>query len=89
MFMVFLDDLNNSLGTNFLMNRQYVSEKFRNAMAHYKMGVALKPTEIICDDPLFGLTQKYFNCDYATLKCKIRENLLRLADQLNEYLKLG
>ena len=85
----FLDDLNNSLGTNFFMNRQYVSEKFRNAMAHYKMGVALKPTEIICDDPLFGLTQKYFNCDYATLKCKTRENLLLLTDQLNEYLKLG
>lgn len=83
-----LNDLNNSFGTNFSMNEQYVSEKFRNAMAHYKMGVALKPSEIIYDDPLFGLTQKYFDCDYAMLKCTIKENLLRLANQLNEYLKL-
>ena len=84
----FWDDLNNSLGTNFSMNEQYASEKFRNAMAHYKMGVALKPNEIICDDPLFGLTQKYFNCDYAMLKRTIKESLLRLANQLNDYLKL-
>lgn len=61
------------------MDCTYVSDLFRNSMAHYKVGVALKPSEIKSEDLLFGLTQRFFNCNYLTLKKTILENLTFLA----------
>ena len=81
-----LSEINHSLGTMFIMNDKYVSDKFRNAMAHYKIGVALKQDEIVENDPFFGLTQKYFNCDYIALKTNIISELASLSHQICRFL---
>ena len=81
-----LPELNNILNTSFYVDCTYVSDLFRNSMAHYKVGVALKPSEINSEDLLFGLTQKFFNCNYLTLKKTILENLTFLAQQFKQYL---
>lgn len=64
------------------------SDAFRNSMAHYKLGVALKDSELILSDPLYGLTQKFLGCDYNTLKNGVMQELSSLASQLKVFLKL-
>lgn len=81
-----LEEINHNSGTMFIVNDKYVSDKFRNAMAHYKIGVALKQDEIIENDRFFGLTQKYFNCDYMTLKTNITSELASLSRQISRFL---
>ena len=81
-----LPELNSELHSNFKMDTTWVSEQFRNAMAHYKIGIALKSNEIIPDDYFMGLTQKYFSCDYITLKNNIMLNISNIADQMKIYL---
>jgi len=84
-----IDEMNSKIGTSFQMDTAWESDQFRNAMAHYKVGIALKPEELIIDDPLFGMTQKYFHSDYFTVKQAVLNNLFSLAEQLKTYLKLN
>jgi len=83
-----LPEINTELSTQFDMDNKWNSDAFRNAMAHYKIGVALKESELIPSDPLFGLTQKYLNCDYDSLKNGVIRGLMSLASQLKLFLKL-
>lgn len=83
-----IPQINDKLSTNFVIYNQLYSDGFRNAMAHYKMGVALKPSEIVNNDPLFGLTQKYLSCDYYTAKKYVFNTLVDISNQLEEYLNL-
>lgn len=83
-----IPEINQKLSTQFVVNDKWKSDAFRHAMAHYKIGVALKDHELIPSDPFYGLTQKYLGCDYSTLKDGIMQELTRLAQQLQVYLKL-
>ena len=83
-----LPEINAKLSTQFVMDNKWHSDAFRNAMAHYKLGVALKDSELILSDPLFGLAQKFLGCDYNTLKNSIMQELSSLASQLKVFLKL-
>lgn len=75
-------------GANLYIDNRWISDGFRNAMAHYKVGVALKTNEIIVGDPLFGLVQKFLNCDYFTLKNAIKTILESTAQQIKSQLNL-
>lgn len=81
-----IPSINERLNVSLTIDTQYHSALFRNAMAHYSLGVALKPSEIIGSDPLGGLTQKYFDCDYNFLKNYITEHLNMLAKQIKSIL---
>jgi len=83
-----LPELNSALCSDFKMDTIWVSEQFRNAMAHYKIGIALKPNKIILEDYFIGLTQKYFSCDYNALKKNIMFNLSSIANQMKIYLDI-
>ena len=83
-----IPQINEKLNTTFTVNNKWYSDKFRNAMAHYKMGIALKEHEIVYDDLFFGLTQKYLNADYHTVKNDIIDYLGKLANQIDNYLRL-
>lgn len=83
-----LPQINEAHGTSFTLSRDFYSQDFRNAMAHYKLGVYLKAHEVLADDPMFGLTQKAFNCDYQEVKRKIFCELKSLSTQLEMYLQL-
>lgn len=76
------------LNAHLSINSKWDSWQFRNAMAHYKLGVALKANELVFEDKLFGLTQKYFKSDYLTVKRGILQELESLACQIGDYLKL-
>lgn len=81
-----IPEINKEHSTSFFINTKWCCDKFRNAMAHYKIGVSLKQDEIIYDDLLYGLTQKYFDCDYFTVKKAIISELFSLAEQIKSYL---
>ena len=81
-----LPQINAAHGTSFTINRDYYSQDFRNAMAHYKIGVYLKEQEIVPNDPMFGMTQKAFNRDFLCIKSEIVKELNQLAIQLESYL---
>ena len=83
-----LPEINQKLSTNFQMDNKWVCDKFRNAMAHYKIGVSLQESEIITTDSFYGLTQKYYNSDFTTVKDSIIKNLSVLSEQLTVYLNL-
>lgn len=84
-----LPQINVKHGTSFHINRKYYSQEFRNAMAHYKVGVYLKHNEIVQEDPMFGMTQKAFGCGFYQAKEAIVWELKELAAQLEAYLKLN
>lgn len=84
-----LPQINNMHGTSFHVNREYHSQDFRNAMAHYKVGVYLRANEIVPKDPMFGLTQKAFNCDFGKVKHAIFCELKSLSMQIERFLKLS
>lgn len=83
-----LPQVNSTHKTNFSLDTQYQSQKFRNAMAHYKLGVYLKPDEMIIEDPMFGMTQKAFGLEYHTVKQAIFSELASLSEQIEKYLGL-
>lgn len=83
-----LPKINTRFGTSFFLNHNYYSQEFRNAMAHYKVGVYLKAGEIVTGDPLFGMTQKAFVMDFFQMKKVIIRELSELSNQLECYLKL-
>ena len=70
-----LPDINTKYNCDFKISDKYNSDIFRNAMAHYKLGVLLKEDEIIETDIMFGLTQKCFGTKYITVKDFIIEEL--------------
>lgn len=55
-------------------------------MAHYKLGVSLKDEDIIKDDIMYGLTQKFFDASYITTKEAIMNELKNLSTQIEVYL---
>ena len=83
-----LSQVNLTHRTSFSIDSQYKSRDFRNAMAHYKVGVYLKQDELIIDDLMYGMTQKAFGLSYSTLKDAIMSELAFLSNQIEEYLKL-
>lgn len=83
-----LPEINCKLHTAFTMDGALISDLFRNAMAHYKIGVALKQHEIIYDDPFYGLTQMFLHCDYFTAKQFVTNNLTVLISQIKTYLHI-
>lgn len=83
-----LPEINCKLHTEFAMDATLKLRQFRNAMAHYKIGIALKPDEINYGDPLYGLTQKFFHCDYYAAKRFIIDNLSALMCQIKSYLHI-
>ena len=84
-----LHEINDKLGTRFLMNEGLKSDLFRNAMAHYGIGAAIQnDSEFLEDDPLYGLAQKYLNTDYYSLRQSVFQELASLAYQLEAYLKI-
>lgn len=83
-----IPEINSKLHLKFDMDMSLVSPAFRNTMAHYKIGVALKAYEIVYEDHFFGLTQKFFDCDYYTVKEFVLNNLNGLATQIKSYLKI-
>lgn len=83
-----IEDINDANDTCFTIDKQYCSKDFRNSVAHYKLGISLKPEELVDNDPLFGLTQKYLHVEALALKLFLIETLSRLANQLTKYLKL-
>lgn len=82
-------EYNRKTGAGIRIDSGWVSDKFRNAMAHYKIGIALKKDEIICGDPLFGLTQKFLNTDYFALKNAIKAALKSTSQQIRKHLNLN
>lgn len=83
-----IDDINNKCKTNFIISNKYYSTKFRNAMAHYKLGVSLSKNDLIKDDLFFGLTDKLFNKPYLEIKNFIYQELGNLSKQIKKYLKI-
>lgn len=83
-----IEQYNRKTGANIFIDCRWVSDKFRNSMAHYKVGVALRTNEIILTDPLFGLTQKFLGCDYFELKQTIKTILESVAEQIKGKLHL-
>lgn len=53
------------------------------------MGIALKESDLIINDVMFGLTEKIFGEDYYTVKKSIYRELEGLAKQIGEYLELS
>lgn len=82
-------EYNRKTGAGIRIDSGWVSDKFRNTMAHYKIGIALKTDEIVWGDPLFGLTQKFLNTDYFTLKNTIKATLKSTSRQIRKYLNLN
>ena len=68
------------------IDRRYYSEQFRNAMAHYKLGVALKEGELV-SSCFFGLTEKFFDMSYGELKNGIITELIVLGEQIEAIIK--
>lgn len=83
-----LPDINTKYNCDFKMSDKYNSDVFRNAMAHYKLGVLLKEDELVENDIMFGLTQKCFSEDYLSVKDFIVEELKKLSNDIRDYLKL-
>ena len=83
-----IEQINTKLGTALKIDTKWKSDKFRNAMAHYKLGIVLKENELISSDVMFGLTEKIFGEDYYTVKKSIYKEMEGLAKQIGEYLEL-
>lgn len=81
-------ELNEQMGSNFILNNKWDSQSFRNAMAHYKLGISLKENEIDESDTMFGITNKFFGQGYKETKNSITLELMNLASQIEQYLNL-
>ncbi|WP_036613324.1 hypothetical protein [Oribacterium sp. P6A1] len=83
-----LGQIHDEYNIDFSMSDQYISQEFRNSLAHYKLGVALKMDELVLSDPIKGLAQKYFQTDYDTVKKFVLSELSNTADKIEVYLGL-
>ncbi len=84
----FIKEFNENSKVKLQFDDKWFLDDFRNAMAHYKVGVALKSDEIVYNDLLYGFTQKFFDCDYLTLKKEVIANLNLVANQIKTMLNL-
>lgn len=84
----FVKITNEKNATSFIIDNKLKSREFRNAMAHYKLGVCFKDGIIKENDYFYGLTNKILGLDYKTTKNFIVEELRKLSNQLTEYLGL-
>lgn len=84
-----LPDIKENLKISIIMDDKYHSDIFRNAMAHYKLGVSLKENNIIDDDPMFGLTNKIFSEDYYTVKSNIISELDKAGKQIQSIINFN
>lgn len=83
-----IPQINNKINTHFILDEKWDNDNFRNAMAHYKLGVALKEKDLIYDDIMFGLTDHILGEGYNVVKESIYSQLEKLAIQIGSYLKL-
>lgn len=83
-----IPQINNKINTHFILDDKWDNDNFRNAMAHYKLGVALKEKDLIYDDIMFGLTDHILGEGYTVVKESIYSQLEKLAIQIGSYLKL-
>lgn len=85
-----LSALNEMFKHSFYLNPEWIDSqhKFRNCMAHYGLGVALKQNEVDENDLFGGLTIKYFKKDWITLLELINAELVSFATQISVFLKL-
>ena len=83
-----LPQINKKLKTNFVMSNKWKNDKFRNAMAHYKLGVSLKEKDLVFDDIMFGLTDHILDEKYCVVKETIYTELEVLVAQIGDYLNL-
>lgn len=83
-----IEQINEKLDITLKVDQGWKSDKFRNAMAHYKLGIVLKEKELRMDDMTFGLTEKIFGEDYYIVKESIYKELKELAKQIGIYLEL-
>lgn len=83
-----IEQINQKLGIALKINSKWKSDRFRNSMAHYKLGIVLKESNLIISDAMFGLTEKIFGEDYYTIKKSIYKELEKLAKQIGAYLDL-
>lgn len=74
-----IPQINNKLGTHFALSDKWNNDKFRNAMAHYKLGVVLREKDLIHDDIMFGLTDYILDEKYSVVKKSIYTELEKLA----------
>ena len=81
-----IPQINQKLATDFTINCQYKNHKFRNCMAHYGLGMALKETDIIENDMLLGLSSKLLGMPYIEIKTAIYSELDMLSKQLTTHL---
>lgn len=54
-----IEQINEKLGSALKIDSRWKSDRFRNSMAHYKLGIVLKESDLIISDAMFGLTEKY------------------------------
>ena len=80
-----LGQIRDEYNIDFSMSDQYIAQEFRNSLAHYKLGVALKKDELVLSDPLKGLTQKYFQTDYGIVKKFVLSELSNTAGKIEGY----
>lgn len=83
-----LSEISSMNGLDFRINTNYVNEKFRNAMAHYKLGIALSPEEIQPNKAFYGLVEKYFNMECRGLLDLLIKEMENLGKQISDYLRL-
>lgn len=83
-----IPQINDKLKTCFSIDNQWKTDKFRNAMAHYKLGIALKNKNLAHDDIMFGLTGHILGAEYKGVKESIYVQLEMLALQIGNYLGL-
>ena len=83
-----IPEINQEIKTNFSINTQYKNDNFRNCMAHYGLGVALKESDIIENDMFFGLTNVLLGMPYSKIKAQIYAELDSFSDQLTRHLSL-
>lgn len=65
------------------MPTQRCNREFRNCMAHYGLGQAIKGNEIMYDVPFYGLVEKHFKTDYEVLLCNIIDDLSVISYELS------
>ena len=83
----FITELNKKIRADLFIDRKYYSQLFRDTMAHYKFGISINnEEEIISNDYMLGLTQKYFKEDYYSVKSFVYAQLESLSKQISKLL---
>lgn len=83
-----IPEVNERMKSDFLLCNNWDSQLFRNAMAHYKLGVSLKDNDIDENDMMYGLTHKIWGLGYEKIKINIILQLTNLANQIERYLEM-